>query len=274
MAIPFLRWAGSKRRLLSKLSAYWTSDAARYIEPFAGSAALFFALRPKRALLSDVNSELIEVFTLVRDDPRGVHRRLVQLPQGRESYYSLRAIRPQQLKPIDRAARFIFLNRFCFNGLYRTNMGGAFNVPYAPTGTGSLPCLEQLQLASTLLKRAELLHGDFEAILSRKVTSRDFVYLDPPFAVGNRRVFRQYGPETFGTADLERLGRLLDEIDRRGAKFVLSYAWCREATVALRKWSTRRVYTQRNIAGFVEHRRRAAELIVSNVVLDESLHMR
>ncbi len=263
---PFLRWAGSKRRLLPKLSNYWNNEYRRYVEPFVGSAALFFAIRPSSALLSDVNAGLIEAFTLIRDDVAGVYERLVRIPLGSKSYYALRAEDPLTRKPLDRAARFVFLNRFCFNGLYRTNAKGSFNVPYAPTGTGDLPSWRHLQACSALLSGVELIRGDFEEILLENVEAQDFVYLDPPYAVENRRVFRQYGPETFGTSDLRRLSMVLDEIHSRGAHFVLSYAWCREATIAFRKWPARRVYTQRNIAGFARHRRRAAELIVSNVV--------
>jgi DNA adenine methylase len=262
---PFLRWAGSKRRLLPKLAAYWSHERERYVEPFVGSAALFFAIRPPQALLTDINSDLIETFARIRDEPAKVHGRLVRLPLGRESYYSLRATDPASLKPADRAARFIFLNRFCFNGLYRTNTKGAFNVPYAPVGTGRLPSWEQLQACSRLLATSDLRDGDFEKILLENVKRTDFVYLDPPYAVQNRRVFRQYGPDTFGTSDLKRLSVVLNEIDARGAHFVLSYAWCREANQAFKNWPTRRVYAQRNIAGFARHRRRAAELIVSNV---------
>lgn len=266
---PFLRWAGSKRRLLPKLSAYWLCDRKRYVEPFVGSAALFFALRPPRALLSDINSELIETFTLIRDDAANIYDRLIRLPLGRTSYYRLRAKKVVVLKPADRAARFIFLNRFCFNGLYRTNTQGAFNVPYAPAKTGNLPSWPQMQACSALLANVNLLQGDFEQILLNNVGSGDFVYLDPPYAVQNRRVFRQYGPQMFGITDLKRLSGVLDEIHNCGAHFVLSYAWCREAIETFSKWPVRRVYTQRNIAGFARHRRRAAELIVTNVFLQK-----
>jgi DNA adenine methylase len=263
---PFLRWAGSKRRLLPKLSAYWSGDSERYVEPFVGSAALFFAIQPPQAVLSDINSDLIEAFALIRDDAAAVYERLIELPLGRKSYYALRAKNPVILSPLDRAARFIFLNRFCFNGLYRTNSQGAFNVPYARAKTGGLPSWQQLQACSALLANVALCHGDFEEILLTRVKPKDFVYLDPPYAVQNRRVFRQYGPNTFGITDLKRLSAVLDEIHSRGAYFVLSYAWCREANQTFSKWPARRVYTQRNIAGFVRHRRRAAELIVSNVL--------
>ena len=115
-----------------------------------------------------------------------------------------------------------------------------------------------------MLRRATIVEGDFEKILSDVVRKGDFVYLDPPYAVGNRRVFRQYGPQSFGLADLERLQAVLEEIHARGARFVLSYAWCSEAKRMFSRWSQCRVYTQRNIAGFSQHRRKAAELTLSN----------
>lgn len=262
---PFLRWAGSKRRLLPKLAPFWGDGHSRYVEPFAGSAALFFALQPARALLSDVNEDLIEVFALVRDSPELVYDALSSLPLGRDSFYRLRARNPRELTPLDRVSRFIFLNRFCFNGLYRTNATGEFNVPYAPTGTGTIPGRQQFLNTAALLRTAEFRPGDFDKILREEVRAGDFVYLDPPYAVANRRIFRQYGPQTFGLGDLERLGDLLEEIDRRRAMFVLSYAWCNEANLLVRGWRKRRVYTQRNIAGFARHRRMAAELIVTNI---------
>jgi len=261
---PFLRWAGSKRQLLPKLSRYYT-PGRRYFEPFVGSAALFFAVHPMRAVLSDINLDLIETFVRIRDNFRGVSTALEELSTGEKSYYSLRALDPKSLDPLQRAARFIFLNRYCFNGLYRTNLSGKFNVPFSPTKTGALPSREHLEACSRRLSKSKLVCSDFEDILLSEVRAGDFVYLDPPFAVENRRVFRQYGPTTFGFADLERLGKLLCELHERGAHFVLSYAYCSESRRTFNQWKTRRVYTQRNIAGFAKHRRRAVELIVSNI---------
>jgi DNA adenine methylase len=262
--VPFLRWAGSKRKLVPKLVPYWGEGYARYVEPFVGSAALFYAVRPQKALLSDVNAELIESLTAIRDHPLAVHRRATSFPRTAQHYYKLRAIEPKSLAPVDRAARFVYLNRFCFNGLYRTNRFGQFNVPYAPTKTGALPSWEQFSAAARMLRSAQLHCGDFEAVLLDGVRAGDFVYLDPPYAVANRRIFRQYGPQTFGLDDLQRLGRVIEEIDKRRATFVLSYAFCREAKDVFKGWITKRVYTQRNISGFAKHRRTAAELIVTN----------
>jgi DNA adenine methylase len=262
---PFLRWAGSKRKLLPTLVPYWGQGFGRYVEPFAGSAALFFALEPASAVLGDINRDLIQTLTVVRDNPEGMYQQVRAYPLGKRSYNALRALQPNSLTPIERAARFLFLNRFCFNGLYRTNEDGHFNVPYSPHGTGSLPSREQLLIAAALLRRAELRSGDFETMLRETVSAGDFVYLDPPYAVSNRRVFCQYGPHSFGLGDLLRLSDTLEEIERRGAHFVLSYADCAEARNAFSGWKIRRVFTQRNISGFAKHRRRAAELIVSNL---------
>src|SRR2546426_5496363 len=123
---PFLRWAGSKRKLLPRLATYWGAGHERYLEPFMGSASLFFSLRPKRAILSDLNAELVETFLCVKNDPDAVYSSLVAIRRGKRSYNSIRRIDPESLGVVQRVARFIFLNRFCFNGLFRTNALGRF----------------------------------------------------------------------------------------------------------------------------------------------------
>jgi len=259
----FLRWAGSKKRLLPKLIAYWDEGFTRYVEPFMGSAALFFAIRPSKALLSDINMDLVETFCTVRDHPLAVYNSLSRLPLGERTYYQIRQKDAAVLSPLDRATRFVYLNRFCFNGLYRTNKNGKFNVPYAASKTGRLPTLEELYKTSKVLSRAQIKMGDFEETL-HDVQADDFVYMDPPYAVQNRRIFRQYGPDCFGTEDLERLASALLDIDRCGAIFLVSYAMCREAMEAFKRWNIRRAFTQRSIAGFSRHRRKAIEILVSN----------
>lgn len=262
---PFLRWAGSKRKLLPKLMPYWEAGKfRRYIEPFMGSAALFFALGPDRALLSDINDELVETFKAVRDHPRAIYNRINKLPVGEKHYYSVRALDPLDMEILDRAARFIYLNRFCFNGIYRTNLDGQFNVPYAPTKTGALPDWEKLKSAASMLKRAEIVQCDFQGVIN-KIRPGDFIYMDPPYAVANRRIFRQYGPQTFGLEDINRLRTGLEAIDSRGAHFLVSYALCTEAIDSFSQWNIRRVRTQRNVSGFSEHRRKAVEILVSNI---------
>lgn len=261
---PFLRWAGSKQKLIPRLLPYWGKGYRRYIEPFMGSAALFFKLQPPSAILSDINCELVETFIAVRDHPKAVHNNLGRFPLGEKNYYKIRALETNKMTLIERASHFIFLNRFCFNGLYRTNKNGKFNVPFSSYGTGGFPSLLDFYAYSRVLKNAILKNEDFQEILIKEVREGDFVYLDPPYAIENRRVFSQYCPQTFGLNDIERLQETLKTLDKRKVKFALSYALCKEAKSIFVGWNIRQVHTQRNISGFAKHRRRAIELIISN----------
>lgn len=267
-AAPFLRWAGSKRKQVGTLTSFWKPSYGRYIEPFAGSACLFFAIQPRRAVLTDINRDLIRTFVAVRDHPRAVANRLSELPRRKLTYQRIRREGLTHLDLVNAAARFIYLNRYCFNGLYRTNKSGRFNVPYSPARVGHLPTAAELNAASRALHRVTLRCRDFGDTLS-ELRDGDFVYLDPPYAVENRRVFRQYGPSSFGFDDLRRLADHLSKLDNSGVKFVLSYAHCRESLEFFGRWPRRRIYVQRNIAGFSMHRRRAGEVLISNCFPDE-----
>ena len=229
-----------------------------------GSAALFFSLRPTSALLSDINAELVETFIAVRDHPRAVFNRISKIAVGKESYYKLREIDPNTLPALDRAARFIFLNRFCFNGIYRTNLKGQFNVPYGGAKAGSIPDWPTFSKSAAVLKKMTIVCSDFEDVLVNHTKSGDFVYIDPPYAVNNRRIFRQYGPQTFGLDDINRLDEALQIIDKRGVHFLVSYALSREALGAFSRWDVSRMSTHRNVAGFAKHRRRAVEILATN----------
>lgn len=260
---PFLRWAGSKRQQLPFLKQLLPLHFRRYVEPFAGSASLFFATQPSAALLGDLNHDLICTYRVVAQRPAPVHRALALLPPGRDAYYKIRdEWRPKS--PAERAAKFIYLNRFCFNGLYRTNSSGAFNVPYGRPKNSNVPSLTQLQACSRLLRRAELISGDFREVLA-SVEARDFVYLDPPYAVRSRRVFTEYGKKTFDVDDLSELADELIRLNKLGAGFVLSYADSAEARALFKQWLRRKVRVRRNVAGFSASRRHQYELYVSNV---------
>ncbi len=267
MAKPLIRWAGSKRKLVPVLKTLWGRDAersdAQYIEPFAGSACLFFEVNPRNAVLGDINSELIGTYRTVRRYPHRVHEQLSNMSGDKYTYYRVRSQEPTRLSCIARAARFIYLNRYCFNGLYRTNERGLFNVPYGGGKSGTLPGAEDLVAASRLLKGVELIAGDFAVALARAKPG-DFVYLDPPYHVSDRRVFREYGSQTFSPQDVRRLRTSLEKLQRIGAHFVVSYADSKEGRFLAKGFTTRRIPIRRNIAGFVGHRRLSMELLVSN----------
>lgn len=259
----FLRWAGSKKQLLPILGEYWCDGYSRYIEPFAGSSCLFFHIEPAAAVLGDLNGELISTLRAIKRDVGRVIECLRRLPRDERTYYRVRSVEPSTLGLYEAAARFLYLNSLCFNGLYRTNASGHFNVPYCPPGHDTVP--EQLLTkASELLKRATVLRLDFEETLAFADLG-DFVYLDPPYALSGRRVFSEYGPRPFQPCDLVRLQKALKGLDQRGAKFVVSYADCLEARRTFRRWKVRRVKTRRNIAGFTGDRKCSYELLATNL---------
>lgn len=229
-----------------------------------GSACLFFGIGPQKAILSDVNAELVNTFCLVRNKPNEVLDAISRFSKGKDEYYRIRALAPESLNDVERAARFIFLNRYCFNGIYRTNKKGEFNVPYSSGNTGELPTMETLNKAAEMLANSEIYHQDFEQTLN-STKQGDFVYLDPPYAVTNRRIFRQYDPQTFGLEDIERLKTSLHMLDAKGVDFVVSYALSPEGLLALGGWNLIEVSTQRNVAGFAKHRKQAVEIIATNI---------
>lgn len=261
---PFLRWAGSKRKLLPKLKGFWTKEHKRYVEPFAGSACLFFALRPPKAIIGDMNSELISTYIEVKYRLPALLTALAELPPwNKKEYLRLRSLDPSRLGPQARAARFIYLNRFCFNGIYRTNLRGQFNVPYSGDGCGALPQDEVFQRCSCRLQGARFVSGDFEKVLSQ-VEKGDLVYMDPPYAVRARRVFREYDPGTFTHEDIARLRSWMTRLNKAGISFLVSYAESDEADVLRKGFSYEMVSVRRNIAGFAAHRARTNELLISN----------
>lgn len=256
-----IRWAGSKKQTVRQLSRYWAGG--RYIEPFAGSACLFFELEPEEAVLGDLNWELVSAMQALRSNVGKVLALLRTLPTGKKAYYNVRQQDPATLGQYALAARFLYLNRYCFNGLYRTNLQGRFNVPYGPPRSGLGVDEESIRRAARLLQRATVLHGDFESTLAHAGRG-DFVYLDPPYVVSSRRVFREYMPGSFCADDLVRLRELLSDLERRGASFVITYADSPEARRLLRHWQPRRIRTRRNIAGFASDRRVTYELLATN----------
>jgi len=262
-ARPFLRWAGSKKRLLPILSAYSDRAFDRYVEPFAGSSRLFFEIAPRHALLGDINQDLMQTYLEVKYRLPSVLTELKQFRKNRATFKRLRDQEPGNLTRAQRAARFIYLNRYCFNGLYRTNKTGKFNVPYSGEKTGGISSKVLLRECSRILKRAKLIAGDFERTLSQSAPG-DFIYMDPPFHASGRRIFKEYNDAGFNENDLKRLRNWLVKLDKMGVKFLVSYAKCKEAKVLSGGFNVRTVVVKRSIAGFGHKRRRSYELLISN----------
>lgn len=261
---PFLRWAGSKRQLVDVLAACWSEDFDRYVEPFAGSACLFFHVQPKAALLGDSNAALINTYQQVRDCVEEVIGRLREIPLGSDAYYMVRAADPEGASASLLAARFIYLNRFCFNGIYRTNKAGRFNVPYGGLKSGALPSDDELRAISKLLARVKFCVSDFAGTLAHCVPG-DFVYLDPPYHSSTSRIFSEYTADGFSCEDVRRLRDCLLDLDAKGVVFALSYADNAEGDYLASGFRRSVLTVRRNVAGFTGNRRMAKEVLVTNI---------
>lgn len=264
---PFLRWAGSKRKLIPELKKFWKSEYKVYHEPFMGSAQLFFSISDaSEYVLSDRNENLVEAYQQLKNHPYEVYRYLKNFKNNRKEYYSIRDLDQKRLGCNQRTARFIYLNWLCFNGLYRTNKDNRFNVPYSGETKKNIYRWDILKAASKKLQNAKILYGDFEVVVRENVKAGEFVYLDPPYAVENQKIFTQYCNHTFGINDIERLKDVITYIDKIGAYFLLSYANTNKIKSTFQSWPILEVSVQRNIAGFAEHRRMSKELIISNIL--------
>jgi DNA adenine methylase len=220
---PFLKWAGGKRWLASSHNRLLPTSFNKYYEPFLGSAAIFFSLQPDKAVLADVNKELIDCYIALRDDWVTVeeHLKIHHVSHSHDYYYQVRAEKPRCLAK--RAARFIYLNRTCWNGLYRVNLGGQFNVPKG-TKTNVLLGTDNFQSVSQLLQNIELLNADFEVSLS-KAKKGDFIFVDPPYTVKhNFNGFVKYNETMFRWDDQRRLSECLIKASKKGCQILITNA--------------------------------------------------
>jgi len=260
---PLLRWAGSKRRLLPVLRACAPATFDRYIEPFCGSICLFVDLKPNNAVLSDNNPELIHFYNTLRHRPAHIGKLAAAMPLIDSFYYELRALDPSALSSDNRAARFLYLNRFCFNGVYRTNKQGKFNVPRGKH-MGALPSVEEITNFGRFIRNAQFHNADFEELLNI-ATEGDFVYLDPPYA-GASRDRGEYGTNAFKEIDIERLSKACHGASARGAKILLSYADLPIIRTLLPNWYVRELNVLRSVSGFSRGRGTVQEILISNFV--------
>ncbi|WP_421983324.1 DNA adenine methylase [Roseibium sp.] len=220
---PFLKWAGGKRWLLPELQKYLPDELGCYFEPFLGGGAVFFGVKPQQAVLSDLNPELIQLYRVVRDEPDELERLLYlhQQHHCKEYYYETRAAKPTSR--IEQAAWMLYLNRTCFNGLYRVNRRGEFNVPIG-TKTKVVFEDESFRALSCALANADLNSQDFEATI-QQANNGDFIYVDPPYTVAhNFNGFLKYNDNIFSWDDQVRLRETLDDAAVRGARIIVSNA--------------------------------------------------
>ncbi|HEY3496097.1 MAG TPA: DNA adenine methylase [Polyangiaceae bacterium] len=264
MARPFLKWAGGKHQLFEQLGRFVPKSFGAYYEPFVGGGAVFFALRHRPAFLSDVNEELMLCYRAIRDQVDEVIRALDRHTYDRKHFYEVRDLDPEHLSIPERVARTIFLNKTAFNGLYRVNSKGKFNVPFGRHRDPLICDRDTLRACSAALEGVWIDSLDFTAATA-SAKAGDFVYFDPPYVPkSDTSYFTSYVPGGFGWDSQEKLAALFDTLTRRKVKVMLSNS----DVPALRKlYAKHRIETvtaTRRINSRVEARGPIDEIVVLN----------
>ncbi|MEH2163433.1 MAG: DNA adenine methylase [Nostoc sp.] len=224
---PFLKWAGGKSRLIQQYIPYFPKSYKNYYEPFLGGGAVFFYLQPSAAILTDINAELINTYCCVRDRVEELIYLLKEHKNRhrKDYYYSVR--NHSGGTDIEKAARLIYLNKTCFNGLYRVNSQGKFNVPLGRYKNPNICSEVLLRTASEALYHAEIQQADFIDVLNYATNSDDFIYFDPPYyPVSETSYFTAYSSYRFAEDQQVQLKEVFEKLAERGVKVMLSNSDC------------------------------------------------
>ncbi len=220
---PILKWAGGKTQLLEHLLPKIPKEYNKYIEPFFGGGALFFALKPNNSIIADSNPELINLYRVIAKDVNSLISELKNLKNEKDFFYDMRKKEFSELSEIEAAARTIFLNKTAFNGLYRVNKKGQFNVPFGYYKNPKILDEDQLLAASKLLKKTKILLGDFKDVLCENAKKGDFIFLDPPYLpVSKFSDFKRYTKEQFHEKDQISLANLVNKLSKKGCHILLT----------------------------------------------------
>jgi len=269
----FVKWAGGKGQLISQFEPLFPKQFNTYIEPFVGGGAVFFHIiqnfKPKKIILSDINEELINTYKIVKTD---VERLIVELKQhkeyhtaeGKKYYLTIRATNPNSLPPLERAARFIYLNKTCFNGLYRVNSKGEFNVPMGAYKNPDIVQEDRLRKVNKLLKNVTLKVMSFEKVLTL-AKKGDFIYFDPPYyPLKNKNSFTTYTKDSFMEKEQELLAEVFKKLDKKGCSVMLSNSNTKFIKDLYKKFKIKLVKATRMINCDGENRGKINEVVVMN----------
>jgi DNA adenine methylase len=261
---PFLKWAGGKSRLVPILRQCVPENYGRYFEPFLGGGALFFDLLPANAVLADSNYELVHCYKTVRNWPGEVIECLSTLTVNSSEYYRIRATNPETLTDVARAARFIYLNKTCFNGLFRVNKQGLFNTPFGQYKTVALADSKNLVAVSVALKNADLRCEDYSTVTG-SVVAGDFVYMDPPYLpVGRYSDFKRYTKQQFYEWDHEKLAEVFRLLTSKGCYVLMSNSFHEKISTLFADFNQKTVLVPRFINCKGYGRGSVKELLISN----------
>lgn len=267
---PFLKWAGGKRQLLPEIRSHLPANFKTYYEPFLGGGAVLFDCQPERAVVNDINGEITNVYSMIKEDVDGLISRLKEYKNEADYYYEIRELDRtaefSELSPLDKAARIIYLNKTCFNGLFRVNTQGQFNVPFGKYKRPNIVNEETLRALNRFLNssRIEILNTDFEKALAG-ISADDFVYFDPPYdPLSDSSSFTGYTLHGFSREEQRRLKELCDNLNRRGVKFLLSNSATPFIKELYAEYTITYVKAKRNINSVGNSRGKIDEVLVRN----------
>lgn len=266
---PFLKWVGGKRQLLPEIQNFIPQQVDRYVEPFMGGAAVFFHLAPKQALLNDINSELVNCFNIIKSFPNELILALRKHVYNAEYYNKIRFLDRAEggllaLSEIARASRFIYLNRTGFNGLYRVNSKGFYNVPMGRYKNPRIVNEERIFACARCLQSAEITNTSFEEILTG-TRAGDFVYLDPPYIpLSETSSFTSYAGGGFDMEAQIRLANAVRDIDSRGIRFLASNSYTDEIFSLYQGFRIIEVSANRVINSKADDRKPVKEVLITN----------
>ncbi|WP_202984027.1 DNA adenine methylase [Snodgrassella sp. ESL0323] len=271
MIAPVLKWAGGKRQLLDTLIPLVPKDYSVYCEPFVGGGALFFALQPQSACINDVNHELIRVYTVIKNDVDALIEQLKQFQNNKDQFYEIRSWdrnkdKYTHLSDIEKAARIIYLNKTCFNGLFRVNASGEFNVPFGNYANPNIVNEPVLRAISFYFNNSEIVFNavDYAEIL-KNLPDNAFVYLDPPYdPVSVTANFTSYTKDGFSRDEQIKLRKCCDELNERGIKFMLSNSATDFICDQYSKYNIEIISAKRLVGADASKRGRIQEVIVRN----------
>ena len=269
--LPILKWAGGKRQLLPDIIPLVPQTFKTYYEPFLGAGAVLLELQPQKAIVNDANTELINVYKVIKEQPNELIELLKEYDNKHcsEFYYQIRGIDRDQIKfqslsNLAKAARTIYLNRTCYNGLYRVNKKGFFNTPMGRNSSIQIVNEKGILEISEYINNSNIIfmNGNYREALET-ITQQDFVFLDPPYYPMNKASFLRYDSSSFGIAEQHELKEICDDLNRRGINFIQTNSECNEIRELYSNYNIIEVDVRRCINAKVTGRR-GKELIICN----------
>ncbi len=270
---PILKWVGGKRQLLSNIIPLISKDFSTYVEPFVGGGAVFFALQPKKAIINDYNVELINVYKVVRDFPEELISILEEHSKKntKEYFYHVRALdrtlEYAKMDPIQKAARIIYLNKTCYNGLYRVNLAGQFNSPYGRYKNPNIINAVTIRAMSKYLQNPNIIikQGDYKEVL-KGLHKGAFVYFDPPYMpISSSSSFTGYTQNGFSYSQQTILKNVCDQLKEKGIPFLQSNSDCPQIRELYKGYDIRTVQAKRTINSNANKRGEISEVLISYV---------